>query len=417
MSATWPLSIWQRYIVDGERARPGSAIDPWFTVNAVLRIDGALDPRILAAAADDLVARHDVLRARVDLDARVQVVEEALPASAELLDEWSGAAAELIHHPVPAATARTPLVLRVVRRSAREHLLAAHLHHLFGDAVTLWRILRDLGSLYAARCGAPAPPPPTGQYGEYAAHEVAVSTAIEAEAAHWWLSTLDDGVGLAAPSASSSDAPFALRRPVLSPDHFARLAAWARARRGTSFTGLLAVLTEQMAAHVVAGSGDHLLINTLFERRDHPRWRTMAGPCLAPSYVVVPLTATAELRPVALALSAAVRYSRYPTWTLPRVTGASANRATFVPFVELIPQLRPDTIPFGSASAVVAAAAGQRDTGETSFLGIRFRQDVDGSLVAHVRGNGVGWTGHAVRTVLDGMPARVRAVTGARSPG
>jgi hypothetical protein len=99
------------------------------------------------------------------------------------------------------------------------------------------------------------------------------------------------------------------------------------------------------------------------------------------------------------------------------VTRGSANPATFVPFVELIPQLRPDTIPFGPATAVVAAAAGQPDTGETSFLGIRFRRDVDGSLVAHVRGNGVGWTGYAVRSVLDGMPARVHALTGARSPG
>ncbi|WP_329108010.1 condensation domain-containing protein [Micromonospora sp. NBC_01699] len=416
MNTTWPLSVWQRFMVNGERRRPGRATDPWFTVNAVLLVEGALDLRILAAAADDLVARHDLLRARVDLDTGTQVVEDSLPASVELLDGWSGAAEELLHHPVPVATGSSPLVLRVVRRSSHEHLLAAHLHHLFGDPVTLWRILRDLGDLYAARCGAPSPPPPTGQYGEYAAHEAAVAGAYEAEAGRWWRDALAD-VALATASATARDAPFAVRRPVLSGDDLARLEAWARARRSTLFAGLLAVLTERMAAHVVAGTGDHLLFNTLFERRDGPRWRTMAGPCLAPSYVAVPLTATADPHAVALALSAAVRYSRYPTWTLDRVTRGSVNFATFVPFVELIPQLRPDTIPFGPASAVVAAAAGERDSGETSFLGLRFRRDTDGSLVAHVRGDGVGWTGQAVRTVLDGMPAGVRAVAGVRSAG
>jgi len=403
---TWPLSIWQRYIVAGERRRPGSATDPWFAVNAVLRLDGPLDPQAFVASADDLVARHDILRARVDLATGTQIVEKSLPATVELLTTPSGDAEELLHHPVDAATAYSPLVLRLVRLGPRDHLLAVHLHHLFGDAATLWRILRDLGELYAARHGAPAPRPPSGQYGEYAAHEAKLAAEREDEAAAWWRSTLGDHVTLARPSASARDEPFALRRPVLSADDLARLEAWARAARGTFFTGLLAVLTERLAEHVVAGTGDHLLVNTLFERRDHPRWRTMAGPCLAPSYVAVPLAATASLGTVAQALSGAVRYSRYPTWTLERVAGVP-----FVPFVELIPQLRPATVPFGPAAATVAAAAGQRDAGETTFLGIRFRKDVDGALVAHVRGDGVGWTGAAVRATLDSLPARVRALT------
>ncbi|MFY1638216.1 condensation domain-containing protein [Solwaraspora sp. WMMB335] len=412
MSTVWPLSTWQRFMVAGESTRPGRATDPWFTVNAVLLIAGALDLRILVAAANDLVARHDVLRARVDVDAGTQVVEHTVPASVDLLDGWSGSAEELLHHPVPAATVRTPLVLRLVRCLPRKHLLAVHLHHLFGDPVTLWRILRDLGDLYAARCGAPRPEPPSGQYGEYAAYEAAVVDAYEAEAARWWHSALTD-VALAAPSPEATGPPFALRRQVLPRDDFARLQAWSRTRRGTPFAGLLAVLTEQLAPYAPAGGGDHLLFNTLFERRDNPRWRTMAGPCLAPAYVAMPLTATAELRAVALTLSMAARYSRYPTWTLDRVAGRGPDPARFVPFVELIPQLRPDTIPFGRSSAVVAAAAGPPDVGETSFLGIRFRTAVNGTLTAHVRGNGIGWTGQAVRTVLDGMPGRVRDVTAA----
>ncbi|MFV2019319.1 condensation domain-containing protein [Micromonospora sp. LOL_023] len=410
MSTVWPLSTWQRFMVAGEATRPGRATDPWFTVNAVLLIMGTLDLRVLAAAANDLVARHDVLRARVDVHAGTQVVEEVVPASIDLLDGWSGSAEELLHHPVPAATVRTPLVLRVVRRSPREHLLAVHLHHLFSDPVTLWRILRDLGDLYAARCGAPRPEPPTGQYGEYAVYEAAVADSYETEAARWWRSVLAD-VALAAPSPAASSPPFALRRQVLPSDDFARLQSWSRSRRGTPFAGLLAVLTEQMAPYAVAGKGDHLLFSTLFERRDSPRWRTMAGPCLTPAYVAVPLTATAELRALALTLSAAVRYCRYPTWTLDRVTGRGADPARFVPFIELIPQLRPDTILFGRSLAAVAAAAGPPDVGDTSFLGIRFRTDVDGALTAHVRGDGLGWTGQVVRTVLDRMPGRVRDVT------
>jgi hypothetical protein len=79
-----------------------------------------------------------------------------------------------------------------------------------------------------------------------------------------------------------------------------------------------------------------------------------------------------------------------------------------MPFVELIPQLRPEAIPFGPARAVVEEAAGPRDTGGATELGIRLRTAVDGSLVAHLSGDGRGWDRRTVHAVLDGLPDRVR---------
>ncbi|NUT52344.1 MAG: hypothetical protein HOV94_34375, partial [Saccharothrix sp.] len=181
MSATWPASLWQRFALTLDVDRPGMATGPWFTVNAVLRVEGDFDPGVLVAAAHDLVARHDVLRSRLDPEAGVQVVEDVVRPDVEVLTDVP---AELPHHPVP-STARSPLVLRVVRVSPREHVLSAHLHHLMADPATLWRVLHDLGALYSARCGAAEPAPPTGQYGEYATAEAELVRAQHADAARW----------------------------------------------------------------------------------------------------------------------------------------------------------------------------------------------------------------------------------------
>ncbi|QFZ17871.1 condensation domain-containing protein [Saccharothrix syringae] len=390
MSTVRPASLWQRFALWLEDERPGVATGPWFAVNAVLRVEGEFDPDLLVAAAGDLLARHELLRSRLDPDAVVQVVEDAVRPCVEVGGDESP------HHPVP-STAPTPLVLRVVRRSAREHVLSAHLHHLFGDPATLWRVLRDLGELYAARLGGPEPAPPTAQYGEYAAHEAEL--ARDPGTARWWREELG-GLRFAAPPPDARDAPFALRRPVLPADDTALLETWARRRLSTPFAAVLALLTEELAGHVA--TGDHVLYNTLFLRRDQPRWRTVAGPCITPAYAAVPLDATADLRALTVHLAAAERHSRCPVWELEPVAGAPS-----APFVELIPQLRPDEVPFGPARAFVEAAAGPRDTGQAAGLGIRFRKAVDGALVAHVSGNGRGWTGSAVHAALDGLPDRV----------
>ncbi|WP_306747980.1 condensation domain-containing protein [Saccharothrix yanglingensis] len=405
MSTTRPASLWQRFAL--VRALGGGvSTGPHFTLNAVLRVEGEFDVRALVAAAGDLVARHELLRTRLDLDAAVQVVEDAVVPDVEVLDD--PAAVDVLHRPV-LSTAPTPLALRVARRSPREHVLSAHLHHLLGDPATLWRLLDDLGALYSARCGAPEPEPPTGQFGDFAEFEAEVERAHRAEAEAWWGGHLG-GSRFAVPPPVVGE-PYARRRTVLAAEDQAALESRARALRGSPFAALTAVLVAGMAEH--ATGGDRVVFSTLFLRRDHPRWRTLAGPCITPSYLVVPFDATADVRGLTAAAAKAQRFSRYPVWELEgRVPGLDEH----APFVELIPPLRPGTIPFGPARAVVERAAGSRDDGRPAKLGLRLRKDDAGSLVAHVSGDGAGWTEPIVDAVLDGVAGRSRALGATRAP-
>ncbi|MEU4761669.1 condensation domain-containing protein [Actinosynnema sp. NPDC023794] len=407
MSATWPASLWQRFALSFDADRPGVATGPAFTINASLRVEGDFDPGLLVAATRDLVARHDLLRSRLDREAVVQVVEASAAADVDVLDDPAEVAVP--HRPV-SSDAVTPLAVRVARRSPREHVLSAHLHHLMGDPATLWRLLDDLGALYTARCGGPEPDAPTGQYGEYAAFEAELENAGRAENEAWWNRQLDK-VPLAAPPASTRGDRYAKRRPVLAPEELADLEARARALRGSPFAALMAVLAEGMAEHTVGG--DRVAFCTLFLRRDHPRWRTMAGPVITPAYLVIPFDAPSDVRGLAASMGAAQRFSRYPVWTLERMAG---EKGAYVPFVELIPQLRPVAIPFGPARAFVEHAAGQPDDGRAKNLGLRFRKTTDGSLTTHLSGDGVGWTEPAVDAVLDGLAARVPALGRAPLP-
>ncbi|WP_186763331.1 condensation domain-containing protein [Lentzea tibetensis] len=394
MGRTWPASLLQRSVLWLDRSRPGLLTGPWFTMNAVVRFDGALDLQLLRAAAEDLLARHELLRTR--LDGPVQVVEDVVEPDFSVVDDVLGPA-EWLHTPV-SSSAHTPLKLRF---SPRERLLSLHVHHLLSDASTLWRVLDDLAALYSARCGAAAPAAPTGQYGEFAVYEADLMRSGYAEAQAWWCRALGD-VRFASPAQSSE--PFASRRVVL-PDA-TLLESRARAQRSSPFALLLALLTDAMAGHVSAG--DHLPFATVFLRRDHPRWRTMIGPCLVPVNLAVPLDACADLRLVNEHVIGAQRYSRFPWWETMRMNPHYAQPGGFPPFVELVPQLRPGTVSFGPVSATVVDAAGPPDSVRTENLGLRFRSAVDGALVTHMSGNGNGWARHVVDDVLDALPGRVQ---------
>lgn len=396
MGRTWPASLLQRSVLWLDRSRPGLLTGPWFTMNAVLQVSDDLSVALLRDAAADLVARHELLRTRLDLSGGpVQVVEDVVEPDFSVLDSLSPA--EWLHCPV-SSSARTPLKIRF---SPRERLLSLHMHHLLSDASTLWRVLDDLAALYSARCGAAEPAAPTGQYGEFATYEADLMRSDYAEASAWWCRALGD-VRFASPTRSSG--PFALRRTVL-PDT-TTLESRARALRTSPFALLLALLTDSMADHV--SSGDHLPFATVFLRRDHPRWRTMIGPCLVPVNLAVPLDACADLRRVSEHIIGAQRYSRFPWWETMRMNPHYAEPGGFPPFVELVPQLRPGTVAFGPASATVVNAAGPPDSVRTENLGLRFRKAVDGSLVTHMSGNGNGWTRPVVDDILDGLPRRVQ---------
>jgi hypothetical protein len=405
MSRTWPLSLWQRHALRFEQARPGVHTGPWFAMNVVLRVEGDLDVRKLADAATDLVVRHEVLRTHLDLSAEepVQVVEDGVKPDFEVLDADALSAAEWLHTPV-LSTGPSPLKLRVGRRSPREHVLSLHMHHLLSDPSTLWRVLDDLAALYSARCGGAEPAPPTGQFGEFAEYETNLLRSGHAEAQAWWRDSLGR-VKFAAPSPSARSEPFALRRNVLPAPVTTELERRSRTLRSSPFPVLLALLADSMAEHVSAGG--HLPFSTLLLRRDHPRWRTMIGPCIVPVNLAVPLDAAADLPRFSEYIVAAQRYCRFPPWEAEPMNPYYTDPAAFLPFAEIVPTGRPRVVTFGPSTATVVTAAGSRDTGRAKNLGLRFRKTDDGSMVAHLSGNGTGWTSQAVNGALDALPQQV----------
>lgn len=154
---TWPASLWQRFALTLDRARPGAILGPGFTMNTVLRIRGPLRLTVLAAAVDELVRRHDVLRTRLALDGAepLQVVTPQVTGLLEVLegpdvpepDGWT-------HAPV-ASDRSTPMRVRVAQVDVDEHILALHLHHLMADPVTLWTVVDELAALYGSALGVP----------------------------------------------------------------------------------------------------------------------------------------------------------------------------------------------------------------------------------------------------------------------
>ncbi|MEU8607914.1 amino acid adenylation domain-containing protein [Actinoplanes sp. NPDC048791] len=157
-----PLSVMQRRLWIFERLHPGTAV---YNICVAIRLDGPIDPATLQRALDEVVARHDALRTRID----IRDGEPRLHVSA--------AARVLLRTPQlgtdPAATqvsafidaeamkpfdlAAAPLLRAVlIRLGAAEHVLVLTAHHIVSDGWSFDVLLRDLGVAYqAAQTGAP----------------------------------------------------------------------------------------------------------------------------------------------------------------------------------------------------------------------------------------------------------------------
>ncbi len=167
-----PLTPMQRmFFAGGEGTRR-------FDLGVRLRTPEALDPRALAAALGDLVARHAALRLRFPLGPdgerrqRTVAPEEAPFGTTRALDLEAGPLAAALPSEDPAA----PGLFLVA-------------HHLVADGIT-WRVLvADLETAYRARLAGRAPDfrDHPVSYATWAHAEVAFagSAAAEAEALYW----------------------------------------------------------------------------------------------------------------------------------------------------------------------------------------------------------------------------------------
>jgi amino acid adenylation domain-containing protein len=138
----------------------------------VLRVRGALDLDALAAAAGDVIARHEALRTLVGEHAgepyqRIVMAPDA-PVALALVEKDGGALRAAVERPFD-LRAELPLRIAVQRVAAGEHVVAIVLHHITTDEWSDAPFLTDLCAAYAARSAGAAPQwaPLPVQYADY----------------------------------------------------------------------------------------------------------------------------------------------------------------------------------------------------------------------------------------------------------
>src|SRR5437764_6425617 len=175
-----PLSFAQRRLWFLDQLQPGS---PVYNVARAVRIEGALDPAVLAAALAESVRRHEVLRAVFIGGAEDEPVQRLSPAGPGELPQADLAGLPLAARRAearrlataeaarPFDLARGPLLrATLLRLGAAESLLLPTLHHAVADAWSMAILFRELGALCAAfAAGRPSPLPPLrSRYADFA---------------------------------------------------------------------------------------------------------------------------------------------------------------------------------------------------------------------------------------------------------
>jgi amino acid adenylation domain-containing protein len=324
-----PLSATQQRLYFLDQLEPGSTE---YLMPAAWRLRGPLDVPALAAAVDDLVARHEQLRV-IFPDERGVPVQQVRPARGGCLRTCDGGA-ETVH-----ALATAPFDLAtepafratLVRISAEEHVLVLAMHHIVTDGWSSDVLLRDLRELYRARlAGEEARLPQRSiDYLDYAVwqRESAGSAAAKADLDHWrralaGLSPLELPTDHPRPAVRSHAG--AVHRVELPAALSAAVAEAGRRADTTPFMTLLAALQATLAFH---SGQDDFAVGTIVANRERPETEDLVG------FFVNTLVMRAEFGddPTSATLLARTRE---------RVLDALGHQA--VPFERLVDDLVPD---------------------------------------------------------------------------
>ncbi|SFL00136.1 amino acid adenylation domain-containing protein [Lysobacter sp. cf310] len=137
-----------------------------FNLSVSLQFRGALHLEFMREALQELVDRHESLRASIGPDgASFRVPERhALPLPVEDLSSLNPIARRTAVDERIRLAVETPFVLdqgplfraQLLRLAADEHLLLLTAHHIVCDGWSWWAIVRELGALYGKRFGTPA---------------------------------------------------------------------------------------------------------------------------------------------------------------------------------------------------------------------------------------------------------------------
>lgn len=149
--------------------------DASYNVPFAMRLRGSLDRSALAFAVNEIIARHDVLRARFDLEdgQPVQRIAQALHVEIAFLEPDPQAVADIIADHARHAfdlSAAPLLKVSVLRLSADDHVLLLNMHHIIADGWSLACFVKEVSELYRSRLlGEPARLPQLQlQYADFA---------------------------------------------------------------------------------------------------------------------------------------------------------------------------------------------------------------------------------------------------------
>jgi amino acid adenylation domain-containing protein/non-ribosomal peptide synthase protein (TIGR01720 family) len=262
-----PLSLAQRRLWVAEQF---GAVSGAYGMPLALRLDGALDIGVLRESFAAVMQRHEILRTAYLTDDEgdpVAVISKSVSLDLPLVDisHLAGAAqqaqidqAVLDNTRQPIRLEQAPLLrARVLRLSAREHVLLYSMHHIISDGWSMALLANELISHYTrleSGQGSPMAPLPV-QYADYARWQLELERqGVLAEQATFWRQALAGSAGLL-------PLPTDYPRPAVASHagdnlHFT-LQDLSRQAGVTLYSTLLAAF--QVLLHQVSGSDDLLI--------------------------------------------------------------------------------------------------------------------------------------------------------------
>ncbi len=218
-----PTTEPQREIWLAAKMQPEASLS--YNESVTLRLRGPLDATALAAAMQDLVARHEALRATVSPDGMQLLISSATPGAPDVVDLVGRPAAEQErflaearrrHVLEPFDLEHGPLLRsELLRFTAADHALILSAHHIVCDGWSFGVLVNDLGALYSARRAGSAPPArgSSVDFGEYALDREAFLASDEhRNLERYWLSQVGErAAALELPTDHERSAPRSYR--------------------------------------------------------------------------------------------------------------------------------------------------------------------------------------------------------------
>ena len=263
------------------------------------RLHGELDVDALAHALSDLVERHEVLRTSVlgENGAPLALVHDAAPVPLPIIElagplaDADGELRRVIATEIncPFDLRGAPLLrARLIRLSAREHVLVLTMHHVAADGWSMRIVIEELEALYAAHAAGRelVLPRPSVRYHDFARwqRELLATGALDGERDYW----LDALAGAPLLVELPTDRPRPPRQRFRGRHHefaideslTAGLARVSRDQSATLFMTLLAAFGALVGRY--AGQRDVLVASTTAGRTE-TETEEVVGLCVAPS--------------------------------------------------------------------------------------------------------------------------------------